>query len=234
MSSGYASQEPFSDEALRAAARAVRESMLRALEEEEPEEHSFSEAFLEKIRKLIVIDRQRLRRRAVWQRVAGIILGILIGSGFFLAFNAEARADFMSWVRSTYENSILYEFFQGTKKEEAVLPEIEFTWLPGEYEIQEVFNDGNSKTILLSSVNDTMLLKCWLIGTDDHFEAFTEDYESEDLTIFGNTAEYFRPKDTVTAGVLVWTNKDSSVMYYLSSHHSQETVLRIAEKIIEK
>lgn len=234
MNSGYAPHEPFSDAALRAAAQLVRESMLRVLEEKEPEEHSFTEAFLEKIRKLVVIDRRRMRTRVFYQRVAGIILGILIGSGFFLAFNPEARADFLNWVRTTYENSILYEFFQGAKKEEATLPEIEFTWLPGEYEIQEVFNDGHSKTILLSSINDTMILKCWLIGTDDHFEAFTEDYESEDLTIFGNTAEYFRPKDTVTAGVLVWTNKDSSVMYYLSSHYSQETVLRIAENIIEK
>ena len=234
MSSGYASKEPFSDEALRAAAQAVRESMLRALEEEEPEEHSFSELFLEKMRKLVAIDWQRLRRRAVWQRVAGIILGILIGSGFFLAFNAEARADFMSWVRSTYENSILYEFFQGTKKEEAVLPEIEFTWLPGEYEIQEIYNDGHSMTILITSADDSMMLNCWLVADSDHLEVFTEDYDRTEMVVSNKEAEFFQPKNPKTASVAVWTNQDNSIMFYLSAHHPKEIMLQVAEGIIEK
>ncbi len=234
MSSGYASQVPFSDEALRAAAQAVRESMLRALEEEEPEEHSFSEAFLEKIRKLVVIDRQRLRRRAVWQRVAGIILGILIGSGFFLAFNAEARADFMSWVRSTYENSILYEFFQGTKKEEAVLPEIEFTWLPGEYEIQEIYNDGHSMTFIMTSSVDSMFLKCWIIEDKDHFEVFSEDYSQIDCSINNSNATFYKAKDEDTDNVIVWTSEDNSTMYFLSSKHDMKIMIEIAERIKEK
>lgn len=234
MSSGYASQEPFSDEALRAAARAVRESMLRALEEEEPEEHSFSEAFLEKIRKLVAIDRQRLRRRAVWQRVAGIILGILIGSGFFLAFNAEARADFMSWVRSTYENSILYEFFQGTKKEEAVLPEIEFTWLPGEYEIQEVFNDGQSMTIVLSTSEDSILLNCFRLGESDHFEVFTENYRHFEVSVSDNSADFFQSVDDNTDSILVWTDSDNTLEYNLYAQHPKELMIRIAEGIKEK
>lgn len=234
MSSGYASKEPFSDEALRAAAQAVRESMLRALEEEEPEEHSFSELFLEKMRKLVAIDRQRLRRRAVWQRVAGIILGILIGSGFFLAFNAQARADFMNWVRSTYENSILYEFFQGTKKEERVLPEIEFTWLPGEYEIQEVFNDGRKSTVILSSTKDIMILNSWLIVESDHFEVFTEDYSRSEITVNGRTAEYYQAKNEQTENVLVWTNDDNTVMYNLSSVFPEKMMIKIAESIRKK
>ena len=234
MSSGYASQEPFSNEALRVAARAVRESMLRAVEEEEPEEHSFSESFLEKMRKLVAIDRQRLRKRAVWQRVAGIVLGILIGSGFFLAFNAEARADIVSWVRRTYENSILYEFFQGTKRGEGALPEIEFTWLPGEYEIQEVFNDGRKSTTILSSAEDIMILNSWLIEESDHFEVFTEDYSRSETTVNGRTAEYYQAKNEKTENVLVWTNDENTVMYNLSSVFPKEMMTQIADGIRKK
>lgn len=234
MSSGYASQEPFSDEALRDAARAVRESMLRTLEEEEPEEHSFSEVFLEKMRKLVVIDRQRLRRRAVWQRVAGIILGILIGSGFFLAFNAEARADFINWVRSTYENSILYEFFQGEKKEEAVLPEIEFTWLPGEYEIQELYNDGHSMSIMLSSKENSIILNCWIIEEEDHYEVFTEDFSREETLVSGGNADFFRAFNTKDANILVWTNSNNSVEFNLNARYPKEEMIKIAEGIKEK
>lgn len=234
MSSGYASQEPFSDEALRAAARAVRESMLRALKEEKLEEHAFSEAFLEKIRKLLVIDRERLRRRAVWQRVAGIILGILIGSSFFLAFNPEARADFLNWVRTTYENSILFEFFQGAKKDEATLPEIEFTWLPGEYEIQEVFNDGHSKTMILSADDDTMVLKCWVGEELSHIEVFTDDCIRTETEVNGRKADYFQPNNPETVGVLIWTESNDEYILYLLAEHPQEIMNKIAEKILLK
>ena len=234
MNSGYAPHEPFSDAALRAAAQLVRESMLRVLEEKEPEEHSFTEAFLEKIRKLVVIDRRRMRTRVFYQRVAGIILGILIGSGFFLAFNPEARADFLNWVRTTYENSILYEFFQGAKKEEATLPEIEFTWLPGEYEIQEVFNDGHSKTIILSADDDTMVLKCWVGEELSHIEIFTDDYIQTETEVNGRKADYFQPNDPETAGVLIWTESDDEYILYLLAEHPQEIMNKIAEKIMLK
>lgn len=234
MSSGYASQEPFSDEALRAAARAVRESMLRALEEEKPEEHSFSEAFLEKIRKLVAIDRQRLRRRAVWQRVAGIILGILIGSGFFLAFNAEARADFMSWVRSTYENSILYEFFQGTKKEEAVLPEIEFTWLPGEYEIQELYNNGQRATVLLNGKEQLLMLNYWLANDLDHVQVFASTFKHELIMIHDKEADIYYGSEEDPENSIVWENSDGTVFFNLTSELSTDTLVKIAEGIKEK
>lgn len=234
MNSGYAPHEPFSDAALKAAAQLVRESMLRRLEEEEPEEHSFTEAFLEKMRKLVVIDRRRMRTRVFYRRVAGIILAILIGSGFFLAFNPGARADFLNWVRTTYENSILYEFFQGAKKEEAVLPEIEFTWLPGEYEIQEIYNDGHNKTIMLSSTDDTMMLKCWLIGDSDHYEVFTSDYICIETKVLDRDADFFQALNEENASILVWANQDCSIEYNLHSMQTVETMLMIAEGIIEK
>lgn len=233
MNSGYAPHEPFSDAALRAAAQLVRESMLRVLEEKEPEEHSFTEAFLEKIRKLVVIDRRRMRTRVFYQRVAGIILGILIGSGFFLAFNPEARADFLNWVRTTYENSILYEFFQGAKKDEALLPEIEFTWLPGEYEIQEIYNDGHSMTFLLASNENNMLLNCWLIDEADQYEVFTDDYIREETQVSGSSADFYRSINS-SANILVWTNANNSVELNLNARCSKEEMIKIAEGIEEK
>lgn len=170
----------------------------------------------------------------MWQRVAGIILGILIGSGFFLAFNAEARADFMSWVRSTYENSILYEFFQGAKKDETTLPEIEFTWLPGEYEIQEVFNDGRKSTIILSSTKDTMVLNCWLIGMADHYEVFTADYQRVETKVDEQNADFFQSLSDDTANILVWTDPECSVEYNLNAMWSEQIMVQIAQGISQK
>ena len=228
------SHDPFSDAALKVAAQLVRESMLRGLQEDEREAHSFTEVFLEKIRKLVVLDRRRMRTRVFYRRVAGIILAILIGSGFFLAFNPEARADFLNWVRTTYENSILYEFFQGAKKEEATLPGIEFTWLPGEYEIQEIYNDGHSMTFMLTSSNDSMFLKCWIVENMDHFEVFSEDYSQIDCLINNRNATFYKAKDADTDNVIVWTREDNSAMYYLSSRHDMEEMVKVAESIKEK
>ncbi len=67
-----------SDEELRAAAQAVRNSMLQSLEVTAESYHTFSESFLRRMQELLRLDRRRNSRRRVLQHAAVFLLGVFI------------------------------------------------------------------------------------------------------------------------------------------------------------
>ena len=111
LSSPRREPEPFPAAELRAAAWAVRESMLGALEKDEDPEYAFSGTFLNRMQVLFRLDRRRTAGRRILQRAAVLLLALLLSGALFLAVNPDARAAFFGWVRTVYERSVVYEFF---------------------------------------------------------------------------------------------------------------------------
>lgn len=226
----------FSDEELRIAAQAVRNAMVCALPDASKCQHTFSERFLRKMRPLFQIDRRGMQRKAVLRHVAVFIIGIFITATLFLAFNPQARADFVGWIRSTYERSIFYQFFSenSAESQEPTLPEVEFTWLPGEYEKQQVYNDGQKAMLLLSSDEGTLVLEYMFSENADYVEVFTEGYNHGQTMINGKIADTYWGSDQDNSNALVWMNNDETVVFNLTGAHPIETLVTIAEGIIEK
>jgi len=227
----------FSDEELRAAAQAVRNSMLQSLEETAEPHHTFSESFLRRMQELLRLDQRRNSRRRILQRAAVFLLGVFISGALFLAFNSEARAEFTRWVRTTYENSIFYRFFSQSIEPDSSLentiPNVEFTWLPGDYDVQVAFSNEFRKTLLLTRGDETLFLIYWIDDDIDFIEVFSDDYVREDAFVNGNKSDFYRATNTETDSVLVW-EIDDRIIYSLYSHQPKETIIQIAEGIIEK
>ena len=238
MFSRRADPSGFSDDELRFAAQAVRDSMLSSLEKDLEPRHTFSEAFLRRMQELFRLDDRRNHRKRILQHAAVFLIGVFLTGALFLAFNPDARADFSRWIRNTYEKSIFYQFFSDGTQEESEsavsLPDVEFAWLPGDYDIQVVFSSPQKRRIILSKSDDTIMLVYWVVDEMDYLEVFTDGYQHEQVNINGQPAEAVTDSNLIEPNALTWLNKDETISFNLSGAHPIEELIRIAEGISEK
>lgn len=226
----------FSDEDLQIAARAVQNAMLRSLEEDSEQPHVFSESFLERMRALFRVDDRRRTIRRALQHAAIIVIGIFLAGALLLAFNPEIRADFTRWVRNTYEKSFFYQFFSSEDsvapdEDSNSLPDVEFGWLPGEYDHQKIFDDGSHIIIFLEGSTDTIILEYWTTDTIKYLELFTDDFIQDTVLVSGHPADFYQAVNSNTANALVWTIDNDSIVFYLNAFQSKDILIKIAENI---
>ena len=225
----------FSDEELQIAARAVRDSMLQSLEREIRPSYSFSDQFLSRMRVLFQLDKHRNNFKRTLQHAAIILIGIFLAGAMLLAFNPEVRAEFVGWVRSLYENSIFYESFSRNEdRQPTTTPDIEFTWLPDDFQIQTVFCNDKTIIILLSGKEGTIVFEQFGSESADYTEAFSAGYKHEQTKIKGNPADVYWGSDTDNSNTLLWMNEDRSILYNLSGAYDVKILIKIAEGIVEK
>lgn len=228
----------FSDEELRIAAQAVRNAMLDSLKDDPELHHSFSEQFLRRMETLFRLDARRSRQKRAFQHAAILIIGFFLSGLLFLAFNPEARADFTRWVRSVYEKSIFYQSLSdedlGHSESVDGLPEVDFSWLPGDYEIQVLSDSPLRRRIRLVGSENSILLEYWFINEADYVEVFTDEYSHEFVTIHGSTADFYLSKVQDAYNTLVWTVDENSVICSLNANLEKDILIKIANNILFK
>lgn len=227
---------PFTDEELQIAARAVRVSMLQSLEGSSEPHHAFSESFLVRMKALFRIDERRNRVRRTFQHAAIIVIGVFLTGALLLAFNPEARADFTRWIKSTYEKSIFYQFFSTensntSEESSAPLPDVEFGWLPGEYNVQKTFDDGSHVVLLLKNADKDFILEYWTIDSVNYAESFMDGFIREDATVLKWSADFYQSVDNTSASSLIWTDDDTGIVFILNASLPKQTMVKIAENV---
>ena len=229
----------FSDEELQIAARAVQDAMLRSLEEESESKHIFSESFLARMNALFRKDERRNGIKRALQHAAIIVIGVFLAGALLLAFNPEVRADFTRWVKSTFEKSIFYQYFSEEKvyipgESIGSLPDIEFGWLPSENKVQKVYDDGNHVVILLEDVDKPIVLEIWTIESVRFTEFFFDGFVREDASVLTWSGDFYQSLDSNTASVLIWTDDDAGIVFFLNASLPKDTMIKLAENIKEK
>lgn len=99
------------EDVLRTAAARSSEVYVRYLEQDFDREHrhKFSPQFEKRIKRMCRQANHPFLYKSL-QRVASIFLAILLGGTIWLTVDVEARAEFFGWVKSVYENYIVYRF----------------------------------------------------------------------------------------------------------------------------
>lgn len=225
----------FTDEEIRIAAVKVRDAMLQSLDKDLGPHHIFSESFQIRMKALFHVDERRIRTRRALQHVAVFLIGVFLTGALLLAFNPSARADFSRWIKSTYEKSFFYDFFS-RKSDETVdlktdLLDVEFSWLPSDFSIEELYSDPYKKTLLLSNDTESIILNYWIENDIDHIEVFSVDYTQETVEIHGNEADFYCSVEEDKDNVLIWVDEDARIVYNLFSKRSKEIMIKIAEGI---
>lgn len=220
------------DEALRTAAAKVRNALLATLPPPSECNHDYSEAFNEKMALLIIKDRRRSSTSRFLRRVAIVFLVLLLGVSSFLAVNSEARATVMRWFREAFDNVIVYHF-QGAP--EKLIPRYTLTWVPEGYEeIDRIEMDRSLQILYMNKeTEDLFAFEVSLVheGKESYIIMLSDQYEHENLTVRGNHAEYFQEALPNEPDILMWFNKEETLVFCIHGFFDKEIMLHIAENV---
>ena len=138
--------------------------------------------------------------------------------------------------RNNNEKSIFYEFFTANNSSQDIvdLSDIEFTWLPDDYTIQDTYKDDYKQMVLLMSTDDAIMLECWPAETIDYLELYTEGFVREQTVVNGRAADALLSSDPTSSNALIWMSQDESVVFELTAAQPVDVLIRIAEGITQK
>lgn len=218
------------DEILQDAAIYVRQAMLDSLPVDNTYCHDFSPKFEEKIERLLKQTKRRYYIGRIAQQAAAIVLAALVGISTWLAVDTEARAATLRWIREIYENSIIYHFFgdENTNADFSYEP----TWLPDGYvkDKEKEYNGG--RTIAYKDSNDTMYFSYFLIDDDLQRQSnFDGEFSIKTIEIYGFSGELYTPNDINESIELTWVDSENELIFTITSHLSEDDVIRIANSI---
>lgn len=221
----------FSDGELREAAVKVMYALADALPENPEPEHAFSEGFQAKMRKLIRKSRAAQAFRTLARGAAAVLLMALITASVWLAFDGEARADFLQWVRKEYEARIVYNFFEG--REEKELPKIEFGWLPEDCVESSAEVSRDHGYILFDVGNGENILLYYRYMYSATSYSITRDSTVTHEKVFVNdiAADFYGDLEDGGSNMLWWSNEAVGIEFDLNAPLDKETMIKIAENI---
>lgn len=218
------------EDALRIAAARSSAVYVRYLEQDFDREHQheFSLQFEKRIKRICRRANHLFLYKSL-QRIASIFLAMLVGGAIWLTINVEARAEFFGWVKSVYENYIVYRFEPEIhhKDSDIYLP----TWLPTGY--NEVSSDYSGGTAIVCYIgpNEQGLVFSYSIDSanaDWFFDTSTST--AKRVYVNGTSADLLISEDPEAVNAIVWTSNDN-IIFHMSASLPEIDMIRIAESV---
>ena len=212
----------FSSKELASAAGTVRECMLNTMPSPSECGHAFSSEFTGKMGLL-----RPIKKRHWAQRVAAILLTLLLCGGAVLVVSPSARAAVFSWVREVYESSVVYKFFNETPT--TALPDYQFQWTPEDYRVSSQLRDESSLTVIYENqVRHVAIFMYYLAGNGTEDYLFT-DIPGEPVTVNGISGYYYPSGKEDEANDLIWIDEEQSIVFSVSAFAEKDVILHMAE-----
>lgn len=224
----------FTDQALQAAARQTAEAMLSSLPSRQACAHTFSETFLQKIDLLLRKYSRKAAARRVWQRVAVVLLVMLLSATTWLTVDTHAREKLFRWTKETFENMFVYRIDGGNIEKEYC--GYEPTWLPEgfaladsdhsdefgfDYYYYENAETGQILVIDISFVeNGAMTITPQGTGQPTVYD------------VNGIQADFYPEDEFSTTQALIWIDEDNTTVFSVEGNISTQDILHIARGII--
>lgn len=224
----------FTDQALQAAARQTAEAMLSSLPSRQACAHTFSETFLQKIHLLLRKYSRKAAARRVWQRVAVVLLVMLLSATTWLTVDTHAREKLFRWTKETFENMFVYHIDGGNIDKEYC--GYEPTWLPEgfvlvdsdhsdefgfDYYYYENAETGQILVIDISFVeNGAMTITPQGTGQPTVYD------------VNGIQADFYPEDEFSTTQALIWIDEDNATVFSVEGNISAQDILHIARGII--
>lgn len=222
-------RDQLTDEMLTQAAKQVAASMKASLPVPEECHHDFPPEFERDMKRLIAQTEQRHNIRRYVQRVAAACLAVVISLSTWLAVDAEARAAFVQWVKTVYEQSVVYEFFHsGETQTEAGY---RLGWVPEGYTMEnEVGGDGITTIVYLNG-EDSIYFTYEHSENGAQTELFPGASNVEAVQVNGMPGEFYLPQDPAESNSLVWFDEKSSTLFSISGFMDKKTMVQMAESV---
>lgn len=192
-------------------------------------ECDFSPEFEKKMQKLIRRADHPIRYR-VAQAVACLLLAALLSGCTVLAISPEVRAAFVGWVREVYESWFVYRYTgeeQPTQENTVYFP----SWVPDGYEEIVAPQAGTFVRTQYENSKKDLLTVSYLKGTETSTLNVEWDKATVQQSLVGNLPAdlYLNPDDG--PNILVWTDTEKDVAFWITAPLAEEELVRIAESI---
>lgn len=224
----------FTDQALQAAARQTAEAMLSSLPSRQACAHTFSETFLQKIDLLLRKYSRKAAARRVWQRVAVVLLVMLLSATTWLTVDTHAREKLFRWTKETFENMFVYHIDGGNIDKEYC--GYEPTWLPEGFALADSdYSDEfgfdyyyyeNAETAQVFYINCNFMKDSAMTITQHG----TEEPTIHDIN--GNQGKFYQPDEISGSSSLVWVDENAAVVFIIEGNISEQEMLHISRGVI--
>ena len=217
------------DEMLTQAAKQVAVSMKASLPVPEECHHEFPPEFERDMKRLIAQTERRRHMRRYLQRVAAACLAVVISLSAWLAVDAEARAAFVQWVKTVYEQSVVYEFFHSGVEQADT--SYRLGWVPEGYTMENEVSGDVITTLIYLSGEDAIYFTYEQAEDGAQTKLFTDDANTEPVMVHGVEGEFYLPQDNAESNSLVWFDGENNILFSISGFIDKETMIKMAESV---
>ena len=222
------------DEMIRRAAIQSSMAWTEALEQDYKQDVQYepSAKFKKRIRKLSRKVNQPYLYGTL-QRVASIVLAILMTGSAWLTFDAQARDVFFGWVKEVYEEFFVYRL-EGDMLLEGDSSTYTLGWIPDGYtEAHSIRIDGTTTVLWINENGQFLEFSYTSPGYEIDWFLDGTNVEQHEIEIGVVLGEFFLSTDSQTASALVWIQEDNTA-FYLSGFFDEAELLELANSIVEK
>lgn len=223
----------FGEQELQAAAKLVAESMLEGLPDAAACGHDFSEGFRRKMEALLRRQRRRSIRHTVWRYAAAVLLTVTLTFGAVMAMSPQARAAVVQWVRTVYENSVVYRFFNPAPQ--GALPRYQLTWLPEGFAETDVFCDEEYYYVIYENKENGQgfIFEYQLMHDGTSVTNIPEEGSSiTQVEVNGLRGEYYQAPDDADGNLLQFIDETADIIFKISGNIERDGIFNIAEGVI--
>lgn len=217
------------DEMIAKAAFEIDQAILDMLPDPGECDHVFSLSFQNKIKKLIRKAKHYVAYR-VLKRVACILLAVLVSASMILAFNTEARAAFVDWIKEQFEG-FYYYFFEGEAAEEDPRA-YNLDWLPGGYTLLASNESRIEKTEIYADEAGNILRFTCLYNSDvSSLLVGLGEYEHKEIEIGRVNADIYLDTNHQNANSIVWSSPNGDILFSVTARLEESDLIKIAENL---
>ena len=218
------------DEMLAEAAAELNQALIDSLPDPHECKHHFSKKFERKMEKLIHRVNHPIRYM-VLNRVASILLVILIGFTMVMSFSSTARATVIGWIKATFESFYSYYFVTDTKTESNYKYQIDP--LPEGY-VEMSYTENDGYHIFIYSNGESVLVFSYADGDDPSlFYVKKEEYYVKEIRVDGNPGDLYISKDGKNANGIVWCDVERGCIFFITGQFDSQEIKKLAECVIQ-
>lgn len=195
-------------------------------------DHVFSEAFERKMKKLI----RRANHFAAYKILryaASIFIAFILSASMFLAFNPEARATVVGWVKEQFQG--VYHYFFAAENETEQPETYALTWVPDGYKLESFIETPTLGNSIYLNDGGEMLYFVYMYGSDAvTLTAGWGDYETRQIRIGELYTEMYLALDSNESNAIAWEGNDDKVIFHISGFVQEEDLIKMAQSVVAK
>ena len=217
------------DEMIAEAALELNTALLKNLPDTDCCSHVFSVGFEKKMNRLIR-KAKHPRLYTFAQRAACILLVLILGFMALLAVSPTARAGVLGWIKKQYETVTSYSFVGDPATYEPTVFYI--ASMPEGYTEKLVADSAYNVVRIYTNEEDQQMFFSYTTTPDETvYGLAVEGYRVENVSVHNHSGELYLSDDPARSNSLIWLDKESQVIFYLSGFFDKEELIQIGESV---